>query len=231
MRRLGSEIRSQRLARRSQVQLDAGSEPDLAPDAGQLDRSPTGDRLEPQLDRTGPRRQGGEVEVVADRPHRPADGRIDGAVRPLRGGEGHLDRVCEERAHGDAVAGARVERNELAVRAEPAIGAIDAVEDVFHGPPGPPGIRVMHDEPNAGAQRPPAHRLGARRLRDSGVGHEPPVVASAAPLDDVTVVLEPVSAVGLAVAAASVVVDVDASETVVGSVVVTAAVVTAAAAP
>lgn len=159
-----------------------------------------------------------EIRVVADGPHRAPDRGIDRAIRQASGPQPGGDGVGEERADRDASTGLRVQADDLAVVAEPAVNPIDGVQDGLDRGPSRCQVAVMDDETDARPDRPP---VGALDL-----GHEPPEVACAEPVDVV---------VGVAVACrlvdpvveSSVVVDDDEVEPPdVVVVVVTAAVVT-----
>lgn len=156
---------------------------------------PTGHGLEPDLDRAARFANPLEVVVVADHAHRPADGRIDHSVRELCGTETGRDRVGEERAGGHRRAGPGVQGDDLAVEPEPAVGAVDLIEDPFDRAPGGAEVSIVDDKSRAGTEGPPGRGRGVVR----SVGHEAPVVACVVPVD----------VVGAAVAWADVVVELD----------------------
>jgi hypothetical protein len=82
--------------------------------------------------------------------------------------------VGEQGAQGHRATGTRIEGDDLAVVAEPAVRPIDLVEDGLDGDPGGVEIAVVDDESDAGAQGAP--------VRDPRLGHDDPVAACAVPV-------------------------------------------------
>ena len=136
-----------------------------------VDGLPTGDRLEPDLDRPSDAADPVEIGVVPDGPHRPADRRVDGSAGVAGRPEGDGDRVGEERADDDGRAGPRVQGDDLAVVAEPAVGTVDPVEDVLDRGARRRQIAVEDDEADTGPDGPP--------VGGQGLGHRPAAARSA----------------------------------------------------
>ena len=145
----------------------------------QLDGLPAGDGLEAQLDRARPRAERREVGVVADRPHRPPDGRVDGPPGLLGGAQGDVDRLGEERADRDDPPGRALQgqsslsgRKRLYVRSTRSRRASTAARAVARSP-----SWTTRRTPVPSARQEALSMGGASTERD----HEPPVVAWAEP--------------------------------------------------
>ncbi len=115
-----------------------------------------------------------EVRVVADRPHRLPDGRVDRSATDLRGVEAGRDRVGQQRTHDHRRAGTGIERDDLAVVTEPAAGPVDLVEHGLDGGPRSIEIAIGDDESDPRAEGAP--------VRDPRLGHDDPVAAWAVPV-------------------------------------------------
>ena len=134
-RRIRGEVGGERLAGRTEVELDARAKPDRSVRSIEADGAPAGDRLEADLERFALGRDPTEVVVVAERAQRGAYGRVDGTVGGERSVQGRADRPREERPDPDLSARVGVEMRQLAVP-EPAVCRIDLVENPRDRAPG-----------------------------------------------------------------------------------------------
>ena len=95
----GREIRGETLARGPEVELHALPKPHRPARPVEGHAVPAGDGRDAELDGpVGRGRQEVEVGVVADRPQRTSDGRVDGAVRTA----GRVERARDRTARGAA---------------------------------------------------------------------------------------------------------------------------------
>jgi len=125
------QVARERLAARTEIQFDAGRDPDGPGRRVEANDLPAGHRPELDMDGRVARDDPAEVVVVADDSHRSTDRRIDRAVGVARDGKGGRDRLPQERADPTA-AGLHLETHELTVRAEPAVREVHIVEELLH---------------------------------------------------------------------------------------------------
>ena len=119
----------ERLGGRPEVELDAWRKLDASRPLIQSHRPPSpDDGCAHAYGLIGCLRDRREVAVVADRPKRSADRRVEDAVRRLGGTERHGDRLDEQPAGANGTALRAVESRELRVRPKPAAGEVDRRE-------------------------------------------------------------------------------------------------------
>src|SRR2546426_1232341 len=125
---IGREVCRERLPGRAEIELDASRDPGRPAHAIEPDRVPTRDGLEPEREGAAAARDQVEVVVVAGQPDGTPDRRVDEPFGRRRGANGCLERVEEERADRDVLAGPGVQPADLAVRAEAAVRSVDITE-------------------------------------------------------------------------------------------------------